>query len=161
MKKKQALTITVQIEGNIDPKVPLYFKRHPEELGRAVTYIFATRVEQFARLELALLYMQKHCCRGDLCESEVARQIGLRAPTFSALFRKLLGENYTMRLTKMRVAAAKALLRREGLVREVARQVGFSHSNTLSEAFMRTVGINPCAFRIHALARRNGHNGRN
>ncbi len=155
--KRTKFSVAVHLNREVSFQVKRYFKKHPGELNRVVAQVVTTRADQLCRVKKALRYMREHCCGEEICEHDVAEYVGWNTRTFSTLFHKFVGETYVAHLTKLRVAAAKKLLRHDGLVTEVARQVGFGTINGFSSAFKRTIGQNPCAYRIRSVAKRNGH----
>lgn len=155
--KRTKFSITVCIEGETSQKVTAYFKRHRGELTRPIVQVILARTDQFTRVQETLRYMQTHCCRNDLRAKEVAAHVGWNTKTLSTLFRKLLSETYISRLTKMRIATATSLFQRHWRVGHVAKSVGFGTVEAFLDAFKRTTGLKPGAYRIWLAEKRNGH----
>ncbi len=78
----------------------------------------------------------------------LAGEVGLSRSSFFARFRRLVGETPGEYITRWRmVVAARILREEEATVASTARLVGYATEAAFSNAFLRTVGIRPGAYR--------------
>jgi AraC-like DNA-binding protein len=78
----------------------------------------------------------------------MARQVGLSSSQFLVRFRSLTGTTPIDWLTAERIALACRLLSRSNAsIEDLARQCGFSRSNTFTRAFRKRMGLSPSAYR--------------
>ena len=148
-KTRFIITIREEVGGEVEK----YFARQcgARELSRAVSGVVLSRARQFGLMRQALAYIQEHCHRTTLRETEVAHQVGMKSSSFSTLLHRLSGQQYRTHLSRFRAAHARLLLRTGMKVREAARQSGFNYVGSLSPAFRRVYHINPCKYRQNAL----------
>lgn len=79
---------------------------------------------------------------------EIARRVGLEKSSVCRLFRRFLGTSpYQYLLRQKMNLAAESLLRRGGLVKEVAEQMGFSDPFHFSRGFKAVHGKSPSRLR--------------
>ncbi|CAI6065679.1 response regulator transcription factor [Cohnella sp. JJ-181] len=104
--------------------------------------------EVFGSLIRAVLYMKGHAGQ-DLNQDEVARRIGMSRSYFSQCFKKFAsGEAFGDALRKLRLAAAKELLRGTDLpIRDIAGRVGFEDDKYFSRLFRDRTGVLPSEYR--------------
>ncbi|MCH7345254.1 AraC family transcriptional regulator [Pelomonas sp. CA6] len=80
--------------------------------------------------------------------SDVAAQAGLSESSFRASHRAWRGDSAGAALTALRLGRAEHLLATTRLsIAEIALAVGYGHAETLSQAFRRTRGLSPGAWR--------------
>lgn len=84
----------------------------------------------------------------ELSLDNVAREVGINASYFSALFKKEQGITFSDYLTEVRIARAKELLE-EGKwnVSEVGWAVGYKDQKYFSKLFLKVVGIKPSEYK--------------
>lgn len=84
----------------------------------------------------------------DIGLSDVARVVNLSSVYFSGLFKKEMGENFVDYLNRVRIDAAKVLLKDvRNNIGEIAEQCGFSDTRYFAKIFKRSVGITPSDYR--------------
>jgi len=84
----------------------------------------------------------------ELTLAMVAKDAALDPSYFSTLFKHHSGEGFTSYLTRVRIEAAKELLRTTDLkVYEVAERVGYQNQYHFSRVFKRMTGLTPGEFR--------------
>ena len=92
-------------------------------------------------------YIDQHFCEKITLEELVARS-GFTRSYFTALFKKRCGEAPYTRITRLRLAKAKVLLRSTPYpVAKIAALCGFSSSNAFANVFHRDTGKTPGEFR--------------
>ena len=92
-------------------------------------------------------YIDQHFCEKITLEELVARS-GFTRSYFTALFKKRCGEAPYTRITRLRLAKAKVLLRSTPYpVAKIAALCGFSSSNAFANVFRRDTGKTPGEFR--------------
>lgn len=80
----------------------------------------------------------------DLTLSKVAGVVYLSPYYFSRLFKRTTGMNFTRYLTKVRIDAAKQLLKKgDRTVKEIAMEVGYTDPRYFSSVFKKVVGVSP------------------
>ncbi len=80
--------------------------------------------------------------------SSLAGEVGLSRSSFIARFRRLVGETPGQYITRWRMYVAARILREEeATVASTARLVGYATEAAFSNAFLRTVGTRPGAYR--------------
>lgn len=84
----------------------------------------------------------------DIGLSDVAGVVNLSSVYFSGLFKKEIGENFVDYLNRVRIDAAKVLLKNvRNNIGEIAEQCGFSDTRYFAKIFKRSVGITPSDYR--------------
>lgn len=84
----------------------------------------------------------------DIGLSDVAGVVNLSSVYFSGLFKKEIGENFVDYLNRVRIDAAKVLLKDvRNNIGEIAGQCGFSDTRYFAKIFKRSVGITPSDYR--------------
>lgn len=88
-----------------------------------------------------------HASNFNLTREEAARKLGMSSRTLARHLQQS-GYNWRELIAELRIEKAKQLLLDENLsILDVAEQVGFSSSSSLSLAFSRATGISPRKFR--------------
>lgn len=84
----------------------------------------------------------------DISLNDVANVVNLSPVYFSGLFKKEIGENFIDYLNRVRIDAAKDMLKDVRYhIGEVAEGCGFSDTRYFARIFKRTVGITPSEYR--------------
>lgn len=84
----------------------------------------------------------------DIGLGDVARVVNLSSVYFSGLFKKEMGENFVDYLNRVRIDAAKVLLKDvRNNIGEIAEQCGFSDTRYFAKIFKRSVVITPSDYR--------------
>lgn len=84
----------------------------------------------------------------DIGLGDVAKVVNLSSVYFSGLFKKEIGENFVDYLNRVRIDAAKILLKDvRNNIGEIAEQCGFSDTRYFAKIFKRSVGITPSDYR--------------
>ncbi|HVU69912.1 MAG TPA: helix-turn-helix domain-containing protein [Ktedonobacteraceae bacterium] len=92
-------------------------------------------------------FVQAHLDQ-DLSLSALAQQIGFSAYHFARLFRRSTGESPHQFVLSQRIERAKALLSAADLpLAQVALASGFANQSHLTQAFKRSLGLTPAAYR--------------
>ena len=107
--------------------------------------VLASR-EAIGGINKALIYMNAHF-REDPSLGTVAEQAGFHPNYFSELFREVTGENYLLKLTRLKISYAKTLLRSGFSVSEACYRSGFGSLSNFLSAFKRLVGKTPTAYK--------------
>lgn len=84
----------------------------------------------------------------DISLNDVANVVNLSSVYFSGLFKKEIGENFVDYLNRVRIDAAKVMLKDIRYnVSEIAGRCGFSDTRYFARIFKRIVGITPSDYR--------------
>jgi len=94
----------------------------------------------------AIMYMNMHF-RENPSLSAIARQAGFHPNYFSELFKEITGENYTSRLTELKLGYAKRLLAAGFSVSDACYQSGFGSISNFLSSFKRVVGMTPLEYK--------------
>ena len=79
---------------------------------------------------------------------DVATAVFLSPNYFSSLFRKITGQTFSAYLMKLRVQAARDLLKQTSIpIKEIVYQVGFEDYNYFNRTFRKIEGMPPARFR--------------
>ena len=98
-------------------------------------------------VEQAKRYIQNNY-RKDLSLESVSRKVDMSSYYFSKLFKDVAGMNFIEYVTKIRMEAAKKLLKDDTVsVKEVCLKCGYGDPNYFSRIFKKYVGITPSEFR--------------
>lgn len=105
------------------------------------------RSQQGQPIRIAKQYIQKHYAQ-PLTLEEVSAASGFSVNYFSTLFKKETGEGFSKYLSRVRVDAAKGLLRETRLpVAEICKRVGYVDLKHFTRTFRAEAGITPGEFR--------------
>ena len=95
----------------------------------------------------AINFIQNHY-QSDLTLAEVAATVYLSPYYFSRLFKRTTGINFSQYLTKIRIDAAKDLLRKSNSsIKEIAQTVGYADPGYFGLVFKKVVGVPPGQYR--------------
>lgn len=98
-------------------------------------------------VEQAKEYIQNNYTK-DLSLEAVSRKVDVSSYYFSKLFKDVSGENFIEYVTRVRIEAAKSLLKDVTLsIKEVCVACGYSDPNYFSRSFKRYEGMTPSEFR--------------
>jgi AraC-like DNA-binding protein len=98
-------------------------------------------------IDRALALVERNFAR-DLCDDEVARQLGLSTSHFRYLFRQATGKPFHQYVIQARMERARQMLLRDDVrVSEVARAVGYGSAAHFSRVFTRLYSVSPSAIR--------------
>ncbi len=119
--------------------------------------ITQSSVEDYRRIEKAILYLEKHGQRQPNLK-EVAQSINLSAYHFQRLFRRWAGISPKRFLQVLTVERAKELMSSSGSLLDVTYQAGMSSAGRLHDLFVNVEAVSPGEFRKkgEALAIRYG-----
>ncbi len=118
-----------------------------EKLSEACVNVITKKSEHSHNcIEKAKQYILENYQR-DISLEEVSRKVDISLYYFSKLFKDVVGENFIEYLTRVRIEAAKKLLRSELSIKEVAIEVGYKDSNYFSRLFKRCTGVTPTEFK--------------
>lgn len=90
--------------------------------------------------------------REDLVLEDAAREVGLHPTYFSKLFKEEMGISFTDYLSKVRVEAAKILMKSHHSLAEISQMVGFNDQSYFSKVFKKYTGESPHRWRTKMLA---------
>lgn len=100
----------------------------------------------FGSVERAVAYLREHLAE-DLSLEDVARQVGASPSHLSRLFRRRRGETFVQAFCRLRIDAAKRLLRTGTYrVKETAALVGFKDSAYFCRVFRKYEGMSPAEY---------------
>ena len=103
--------------------------------------------EDAAVVDIALEYLFTHHA-GSVRMSEAAALVGMSESTFSKLFKRSTGQNFSDLLRKLRLAHARRLLERtETTSSVICYEVGFSNLSNFNRHFLRDTGTTPREYR--------------
>ncbi|UOQ49275.1 response regulator [Gracilibacillus caseinilyticus] len=106
------------------------------------------RVKSSPLVKDALAYIREHYQDPHLTLEEVANILHVSSVYLSKTIKQELGVSYVQILTKMRLQAAKDLLKTTDYnIREIAEQVGYDSQHYFSTAFRKAVGVTPKQFK--------------
>lgn len=104
--------------------------------------------ERNGAVEQVLLYIHEHYRRSDLSLNLLASEFRLSVSHLSKLFKEHTECNFIDYLMDLRMGKAKELLTEtEGLIREIAEQVGYTNVNSFVRIFKKTTGLTPSEYR--------------
>ena len=83
---------------------------------------------------------------------DAAREVGLHPTYFSKLFKEEMGISFTDYLSKVRVEAAKLLMRSDYSLAEISQMVGFNDQSYFTKVFKKHTGESPHRWRTQMLA---------
>ncbi|MGG4345210.1 helix-turn-helix domain-containing protein [Paenibacillus lautus] len=95
-------------------------------------------------------YIQLQFENPNLNLDTIADEVGISRVYFSKFFKEQTGTNFSDYLESIRMEKACAMLRETlETVSDIAKQTGYSSTNTFSRAFKRIHGISPSSYRDH------------
>ncbi|GAB2572347.1 response regulator [Gracilibacillus alcaliphilus] len=124
-----------------------------EEISAATAYHQAKqalhqRVQLPVLVKEALQYIREHYQDPDLTLERVADYLHISVVYLSKTLKQELGISYVQIVTKLRLEAAKELLKTTDYnIREVAEQVGYDSQHYFSTAFRKVTGVTPKQFK--------------
>lgn len=92
-------------------------------------------------------YIAKEFSKSDLGLVEVADIVGITPTYLSRLMKQELGLSFNKYLTKIRINFALNLINQGMMLKDIAREVGYSSPFYFSTAFKRTLGAAPIEYR--------------
>lgn len=96
-----------------------------------------------------LSYIDQNYTDPDLCASIIADVFHISEKYVFQLLKSSCNETLNARILRLRIEAGIQLLTTTDLtVNDIAKQTGFSSSNTMYKAFMRVKGISPSTYRV-------------
>ena len=99
-------------------------------------------------IECAKKYIRENYQNADLSEEMVSKAAGVSPISFSCLFKKVTGQTYISYLRKVRMEAAKRMLREtEEKTYVIAKQAGIDDPNYFSYLFKKQYGVAPSVYR--------------
>ncbi|MDO4633368.1 MAG: response regulator [Eubacteriales bacterium] len=117
-------------------------------LEECLTEISEQRESDSVRpIRLAKQYIQEHYAE-QITQEEVSRHVGLTPAYFSTLFKKTEQEGFARYLIRIRIEAAKHLLRETSFsVSEICQQVGYHDPKHFTHTFEKETGVKPTLYR--------------
>ncbi len=98
--------------------------------------------------------MIEHNTNKTLSLTQVARDLCLSPKYFSRLFREKTGRNFNQYRLRLRMNAAKAMLRKRGqAVNQIAYALGYHNPESFMKMFKKITSITPSEFRAAHIAR--------
>ena len=89
---------------------------------------------------------------GDIALQDVAEHVGLPPTYFSKLFGEEMESSFTDYLSRVRIEAAKLLMKDEHSLAEVGLRVGFNDQSYFSKVFRKFEGLSPLKWRTEHYA---------
>lgn len=124
--------------------------RFVEPLGVVSRQSTDTTVTADASVRQAAALIRSRACDG-LSLDELMEEFRISRRTLERRFQSSLGRTIGQEIRRVRLEAARELLRRTNLpLAEIAAQTGFEYMSYLSRAFKRAFGENPSAFRARS-----------
>lgn len=99
-----------------------------------------------SRMEEVKRYILDHYTENELTAASIAAEFQMSGSYLSRAFKECMGSNILDYIQRLRVDAAKPLLR-TGSVREAAQQVGFWDTQGLVRAFKKHEGMTPSEYK--------------
>lgn len=121
-------------------------------LGRVLAFDQSARAEPLRggltphQMRRLTDFMQAHLHRR-VSVAELAAQIGLSESWFARAFKRSKGETPHSWQQSLRITAAKAMLRRDAALVEIAAATGFADQAHMTRAFRGVTGTTPAAWR--------------
>ncbi|WP_239619141.1 response regulator [Cohnella mopanensis] len=134
----------------------IYDKREAVELKSVLLAFFGDLTDHFShkytqknsKLIQKIKEIISNSYMKNITVSRIAEDVFLSPNYISLIFKKETGEGITEYITKVRIDAAKELLKSEDLkVLEVAEMVGFENATYFSTVFKKVTGIHPQKYR--------------
>lgn len=97
----------------------------------------------------AIAYIRNHMEK-EISLEDVAAEVGLSAAYFSKLFKEEMSITYTDYLNKVRIEAAKMLLRQDNSLAEISQAVGYNDQSYFSKVFKKYTGLTPRRWRLQS-----------
>lgn len=95
-----------------------------------------------------LAYVEVHFSDPGICAGAVADRFGISEKYVFQLVKGACNETLNDRISNLRVEKGIRLLKSTNLtVADIARQIGFTSSNTMYKVFMRVKGVSPSSYR--------------
>lgn len=130
------------------------FKQEYDFMVLSETEKHATRTEEV--LHKAIAFINENYHRRDISLELVATEVYLSHYYFSHLFKRELKTTFIDYLTKVRLEAAKKLLKSLNLnVNQIAYAIGYQDPNYFSKVFKRNLGISPLEYRQRIVETQN------
>ena len=101
---------------------------------------------EISAIRSAILYMNMHFREAPTLKT-IAGQAGLHPNYFSELFKEVTGENYTARLTSLKLGYAKTLLSKGFSVSDACYNSGFGSISNFLTAFKKNEGMTPLEYK--------------
>lgn len=105
-----------------------------------------TAAATLSRMEEIKRYILDHYTENELTAASIAAEFQMSGSYLSRAFKECMGSNILDYIQRLRVDAAKPLLR-TGSVREAAQQVGFWDTQGLVRAFKKHEGMTPSEYK--------------
>ncbi|MFN8456155.1 MAG: response regulator [Anaerolineae bacterium] len=120
-------------------------------LAELITIIPAFTTAGENMVQQTLNYVQQNYHNPTISLSEVARAVSLSPSHLAHLLKERMGMSYKHYLTRVRIEAAKKLLRTTNLtIQAVAEAVGYQNVTNFYRLFQRETGVTPAAYRHSA-----------
>ena len=98
-------------------------------------------------IDPALEYMQQHFCE-QITLSDVANHIYINPTYLSRIIKQETGMGFTELITKMRIEAAKRMLRDPSYkINEISEKIGYVNPRSFTSIFKKYTGYTPYSFR--------------
>lgn len=134
--------------------VHLLFRQIPEDVfwvsvKRFCSDLLASRQPSYPdHFEMLIRYVQENLSRTSLCATEVASAFSISVSSLTREFQKNLGMGFSNYLHIQRIQKAKTLLQATAKpIKEIAAEVGYSNTLTMTRAFKKYEGTTPGAYR--------------
>lgn len=109
-------------------------------------FISDTDTSELKGIGKALFYLELHF-REDISLKKLSDISGFNTTYFSELFRTVTGENFTERLSTLRINYAKSLLKKGFSVTDACFSSGFGSLSNFLSVFKKKCGITPSEYR--------------
>lgn len=92
-------------------------------------------------------YIHQNYCDPGICLAGIASAFGMTESYLSVLFKRVLGQNYSAYLEKLRIDRANELLRGDQCsIGDIAVMVGYDHVTSFRRAYKRIMGCTPSVY---------------
>jgi LacI family transcriptional regulator len=120
-----------------------------EVVGRQSTQMLAVQDEAVRE---ALTHMRRHACRG-MTVGQLCKSIAVSRRSLERKMVRSLGRTPAEEIRRIRIEAARTLLRRQDIVlADVAQAVGYASQSSFTNAFVQVCGMTPGRWRRERLA---------
>ncbi len=140
----ELLRAEVSFKGEMQTELLRYILR--SVTGGKVSFSVVSGNNSDAGIKRALIFMQTHF-RENITLLDLAKEAGYHPSYFSALFKKVTGENYKETLNKLRIDFAKNILRDGFSVSRAIDMSGFGSASNFNEIFKKYCGVSPTEFK--------------